>query len=483
MSIEMPEVRGDEEEETPMLGPTVGIAEINQASGSRQKMSKCLVRYVTVLLILFICMWTLLGEEEVSIGGTFAKIGGTILPSSGDDPKAYNVTPTPSGAPTLAPTSSPTSPPMSPPTTSPTLTVNPAPSGAIKPFQPIEATAGVLLSSIKFVSSNNALYADVNTSPFVVNSGDKAFKFSSLEEWGGEDCSMKSSLAVFADARIGGIFDNYWHTVVTFGMPMYWHLPDRFRTLSDLALVIKHPTLQKWHTDEEKAHLASADWLTHHGVGVSVIELLFPGGIYVVDVNNRDYGIFCADQAYVQGSDWKSDEHSIEDVWDFRTRIMTAIPLTPTDRTAVKGEKIVWVSRANAHYHKHIVNENELLSKLRNDYPSATVDVVDLELLTLKEQATTFADASLIVMVRGAGSVNTLFLSKEATVFYINFGSGFEPFPHFDEAWFSVVSYVPTNLDYTGQGPNFNNMNLLPNEFWSHITPALELAGFSKGSA
>jgi len=382
-----------------------------------------------------------------------------------------------------------TSPTTSSPTTSPTLTVIiPAPSSAIKPFESAEATAGILLSSVKFVPSTNALYANVSASPFVVSKGDKdkEFSFLPLEELGGDQCSKISSLAVFADARIGGIFDNYWHTVVTFGMAMYWHLPLRFRTSSDIALVIKHPTLQPWHTEEEKEHLVSADWLTDHGVGVNVIKLLFPGGIYVVDINNRDYGTFCADQAYVQTVAWHGDrdkeggEHNIEDVWDFRTRIMTAISL-PNERTAVKGGKIVWVSRAKALYRKHILNEEDLISQLRNDYPSATVDVVDMESMTLKEQATVFADASLVVMVRGAASVNTMYLSREATVFWINFGDGFEPFPHFYDSWFSVAGYVPSTLDRTGQGPNFNNMQLLPNEFWQHFIPVLELAGFSKG--
>ena len=129
---------------------------------------------------------------------------------------------------------------------------------------------------------------------------------------------------------------------------------------------------------------------------------------------------------------------------------------------------------------KHIENEDDLIAKLREDYPSAIVDVVDLEPMSLKEQATTFAEASMVVMVRGAGAVNSLFLSKDAIVFFINFGSGFEPIPHFYDTWFNVVSFVPSVLDKSGQGPNFNNMRLIPAEFWAAITPALEQAGFSK---
>ena len=169
-----------------MLGPGDGTTQISaasQKSAPHAKLSKRLAVYTAVLVILFLGMWTLLGEEEVTIVDNLAKIS-EKLPGSLDDPlHPHNSTLTnPSENTTLAPSTSVASP-TSPPTSSPTSPIENSPPNPIQPLQPGEINLGTLLDSVKFDPSTNTLYQRASTSPslssFVipVRDGKQSFEF------------------------------------------------------------------------------------------------------------------------------------------------------------------------------------------------------------------------------------------------------------------------------------------------------------------
>ena len=138
----------------------------------------------------------------------------------------------------------------------------------------------------------------------------------------------------------------------------------------------------------------------------------------------------------------------------------------------------MWISRANSR-NKHMLNEQALLADLRKELPPGLViDVVHLERMSLREQVEIFASARLVVFMRGAGTTNSVFLSPEAVVLYVCFGSDWEPLPLWKSGklWFKIISHIPSSLS---SNSNWSNHSLVPTEFLVSAREALRAVGFT----
>ena len=89
------------------------------------------------------------------------------------------------------------------------------------------------------------------------------------------------------------------------------------------------------------------------------------------------------------------------------------------DRTVtVSPPTIVVIDRAfNAS--RHIINIDEVMTTLIQQYPTANVELHHLEGLSLKQQAVIYNKASVKVWVHGASMANLIFLPKQAVGLHI----------------------------------------------------------------
>ena len=135
------------------------------------------------------------------------------------------------------------------------------------------------------------------------------------------------------------------------------------------------------------------------------------------------------------GNLWRSSMHMNARIWfQLRQRLLTLAKPGLLDRTCCKNgskirscddlteradhSRVVYFSRRNAG--RKVVNELEMLSIFRRVPKWADLRVVFPEFLSLPQQIRVVNDADVLILERGAGMVNSLFLKPGATLVYID---------------------------------------------------------------
>lgn len=134
------------------------------------------------------------------------------------------------------------------------------------------------------------------------------------------ECNSYRSYGYYARSDLGGIYDNHWHTLVTYLMPLYFSTLDEAnynQVLNDLTgncichepfLLTTTPTVQPWHKGPMATRLPDPSWIRQNGVTRLTVQAYFnwkESNLYFFKSNPKDR-IFpantsvCIDKLYIR---------------------------------------------------------------------------------------------------------------------------------------------------------------------------------------
>lgn len=276
-------------------------------------------------------------------------------------------------------------------------------------------------------------------------------------------CDRHFQVGVLTHASMGGVFDNYWHTTATYIQPLFWGTYDAegLGTVDarQCALYTRSPAIMPWHVGTMwETAFSTPDVLRMVAVGRQTLSAMFGGrqdalasNFVLLDAignNTTGVGVDCIDRLYIRDPHpspnyldvdrfcCNNGASMIDMQWSWRQFMLQRFGLlaTPSLLPSQDGARshsiqtqalqIVWIYRSSA-TNKHVLNEGEIVSSMlahlanSTEY-NATVQVVDFNGMSERQQAASLMTADMAIGYRGAGMVYLVYLPPNSVMLCIH---------------------------------------------------------------